>query len=392
MRKLTAKAVENWKPGQGRQEVSDGGNGLYLVVQPSGAKSWAVRYRHEGKPAKLTLGSFPALSLAEGRKGAADALHDLAKGIDPNGSRKAAKQKAAEREANTVAAICNEFLRRERARLRPNTVDHYQQTLHRLVYPAIGDRPIDSLKRSEIVRLLDRVEDGSGTRMADVTLAILRRVFNWHSARSDEFRSPIVKGMARQNEADLRRSRILDDDELRRLWATTADGQQFSNLVRLLLLTSARRSEVAGMRWEEVTDGIWTLPAARAKTKAEIVRPLSEAAKGVLARQPQVSDWVFPGASGYFRSYSAAKRILATACSVSNWRLHDLRRTSRSLLSRAGIGESVAERCLGHAPPAIVQTYDRYEYRAELLHAFEALAGLIERITNPTDNVLAIRR
>jgi integrase len=391
-RKLTTKAVENFKPSPQRQEVSDGGSGLYLVIQPSGAKSWAVRYRHEGRPTKLTLGGWPALSLAEARKSAADALHDLARGIDPSGSRKAAKQLAAERAGNTVAFVCDEFLRRERARLRPNTIDHYQQTLHRLVYPAIGDHPVDSLKRSEIVRFLDRVEDGSGTRMADVTLALLRRIFNWHAARSDEFRSPIVKGMARQNEADLRRSRILDDDELRRLWAATSDGQAFSNLVRLLLLTTARRSEVAGMRWEEVTDGIWTLPAARSKTKAEIVRPLSEAAKGVLARQPREADWVFPGASGYFRSYSAAKRILATACGVTNWRLHDLRRTSRSLLSRAGISESVAERCLGHAPPTVVQTYNRYEYRGELLHAFEALAGLIERITNPTENIVAIRR
>jgi integrase len=391
-RKLTTKTVEHLKPSPQRQEVSDGGSGLYLVVQPSGAKSWAVRYRHEGRPTKLTLGGWPALSLAEARKGAADALHDLAKGIDPNSSRKAAKQKASESEANTVAAICNEFLLRERKRLRPITIDQYEQNLRRLVYPAIGDRPVDSLKRSEIVRFLDRVEDGSGTRMADVTLALLRRIFNWHAARSDEFRSPIVKGMARQNEADLRRSRILDDDELRRLWTATSDGQPFSNLIRLLLLTSARRSECAGMRWDEVTDGVWTLPAARSKTKAEIVRPLSETAKEILARQPRASEWVFPGPSGPSRSFSAPKRAIAASCGVAGWRLHDLRRTARSLLSRAGISESVAERCLGHAPPAIVQTYNRYEYRAELLHAFEALAGLIERIVNPTDRVVAIRR
>jgi Arm DNA-binding domain len=78
-RKLTTKAIEHFKPGPQRREIGDGGSGLYLIVQPSGARSWAVRYRHEGRPAKLTLGSWPAMSLAAARKGAADALHELAR-------------------------------------------------------------------------------------------------------------------------------------------------------------------------------------------------------------------------------------------------------------------------------------------------------------------------
>jgi integrase len=391
-RKLTTKAVENFKPGPQRQEISDGGSGLYLVVQPSGAKSWAVRYRHAGKPTKLTLGPWPALTLAAARKGAADALHDLAMGVDPSGSKKVAKQQAAENEANTVAAICNEFLQRERKRLR--TISQYERTLQRLVYPAIGGRPVDSLKRSEIVRLLDGVEDSSGSRMADVTLATLRRVFNWHAARSDEFRSPIVRGMNRQNPVEHRRSRILDDDELRKLWATTAGNEQpLHALMRFLLLTAARRNEAAGMRWAEIADGVWTLPASGSKNKIEIIRPLSQAAKEVLGGQPNRNEWVFVGPSGRpLQSFSKAKAQIDAAAGLSDYRLHDLRRTARSLLSRAGISAEVAERCLGHAPPAIVATYNRYEYRSELLHAFEALAGLIERIVNPTDRVVAIRR
>ena len=124
--------------------------------------------------------------------------------------------------------------------------------------------------------------------MADVTLAVLRRVFHWHALRSDEFRSPIVRGMSRWSTKEHRRTRILDDDELRRLWAATADGQPFSNLIRFLLLTTARRGEAAGMRWDEVdATGVWTLPASRSKTKVEVVRPLSRAAQAVLAAQPR---------------------------------------------------------------------------------------------------------
>jgi integrase len=306
-------------------------------------------------------------------------------------TRKAAKQKAAESEANTVAAICNEFLQRESKRLR--TIDQRARLLRRLVYPAIGNRPIESVKRSEIVRLLDRIEDSSGPRMADVTLAVLRRVFHWHALRSDEFRSPIVRGMGRQSPADHRGTRILDDDELRRLWAATADEQPFSALIRFLLLTTARRGEAASMRWTEIAEGIWTLPAARSKTKTEIVRPLSQAAQAVLAAQPRNTDWVFTTTQvGPLRSFSEPKIKLDAASGIADWRIHDLRRTGRSLLSRAGVNADIAERCLGHALPTIRATYDRHRYIDEMAHAFEALAALIERIVNPIDAVVAFRR
>ena len=391
-RKLTAKTIENLRPGPRRREISDGGSGLWLVMQPSGRRSWAVRYRFAGRPAKLTLGGWPALTLAAARKGAADALHDLANGIDPSAMRKVAKQKAVESEANTVAAICNEFLQRESKRLR--TIDQRERILRRLVYPAIGNRPIESLKRSEIVRLMDRIEDASGQRMADVTLAVLRRIFNWHATRSDNFVPPFVRGMARQRAAEHRRSRTLDDDELRRLWAATADGQRFSNLIRFLLLTTARRGEAAEMRWDEVTDGIWTLPASRSKAKTEVVRPLSRAAQAVLTAQPRVTDWVFTTTrTGPLKSFSEPKAKLDAASGITNWRIHDLRRSSRSLLSRAGVNPDIAERCLGHALPTIRATYDRHRYLDEMAHAFEALAALIERIVNPPDTaVLAFRR
>jgi integrase len=222
----------------------------------------------------------------------------------------------------------------------------------------------------------------------------LRRIFNWYAARSDSFVPPFVRGMSRQRVAEHRRERILDDDELRRLWAATADGQAFSNFVRLLLLTTARRGEAAGMKWSELgADGLWTLPTERSKTKTEIVRPLSKAAQAVLAAQPRVGDYVFTPDAAPLRNFSDPKRKLDAAAGLSGYRLHDLRRTSRSLLSRAGINSDIAERCLGHALPVIRATYDRHRFLDEMAHAFEALATLIERIVNPTDAaVVAFRR
>src|SRR5262249_17403946 len=266
-----------------------------------------LRYRFNGTPAKLTLGPWPRLTLAAARKGAADALHELAQGHDPATARADAKLKAAAAQANTFAAVAAEYLKRERGKLR--TLDQRVSTLNRLILPALGARAIADIKRSEIVRLLDDIEDRSGQRMADVALAVLRRIMAWHATRSDDFVPPIVRGMSRQNAAEHRRSRILDDDELRRLWAATPDGEPFSNLVRLLLLTTARRGEAAGMKWSEVgADGVWALPAARSKTKVEVVRPLSKAAQAILAAQPRVGDYVFTTGAGALRNFSDPKR------------------------------------------------------------------------------------
>ena len=390
-KKLTAKTIENLRPRPQRREISDGGSGLWLVLQPSGAKSWAVRYRYDGRPAKLTLGSWPALTLAAARKNAADALHELAQGRDPVATRKAAKRDAAAAKANTLAAVVAEYLKREGGKLR--TLDQRVSILNRLILPVLGTRPIEDIKRSEIVRLLDGIEDRNGERMCDVALAVLRRIMAWHATRSDTFVPPIVRGMSRQNVAEHRRSRILDDDELRRLWVATADGQPFSNLARFLLLSACRRNEAAAMRWTEITDGVWTLPASRSKTKTEIVRPLSKAAQAVLAAQPHDSEWVFTTTRvGPLKQFAAPKAKLDAVAGLSGYRLHDLRRTARSLLSRAGINPDIAERCLGHALPAIRATYDRHRYLDEMAHAFEALASLIERIVNPTDAVVAFRR
>src|SRR5262249_17928727 len=162
----------------------------------------------------------------------------------------------------------------------------------------------------------------------DVTLATLRRIFHWHEARTDDFRSPIIRGMgSRQNTVEHRRTRILDDDEIRRLWAATTDGSPFASLVRFALLTSARPNEIAGLRWDEIEGDVWRLPASRSKTKTEIARPLSKAAAAMIEQMPRICDFIFTS-NGLtpLASFSDPKRKLDEASSVRNWRLHDLRR------------------------------------------------------------------
>src|SRR5262249_5879409 len=276
-------------PAGKRREISDQANGLFLISQPSGARSFAVRYRYAGKPIKLTLGRWPAMTLADARKAAADAQLALARGENPAKAKADATIKADAAKPNTLTAVCENYLKREGGKLR--TLDQRVSILRRLIYPKLGDKPIGSIKRSDLVALFDKIEDENGARASDVALAVLRRILRWHAIRDDEFVVPIVPGMARQKPAEHRRDRILTDDELRALWAHTADNSTFSALVRFLLLTAARRGEAAGLRWEgeigtvrctvkqtergierevEVDfDNVWKLPARRSKTKVE---------------------------------------------------------------------------------------------------------------------------
>jgi integrase len=387
-------AIRNLKAGGVRREIPDpGASNLYLVIQPSGKKSFAVRYRFDGRPKKLTLKS--GITLAAARKLSSDALYDLEKGIDPAAAKKETRAKIKASKANTVQALCENYLKREAGKLR--TGYERQQVLERLVYPAIGDKPLADLKRSHIVAMLDEIEDENGTKMADLTLAYVRRIFTWHAGRVDDFNSPIVAGMGRYDAKANQGTRVLSDDELRKLWLATQPNekapQPFHALVRFILLTGARRAEANEMPWSEIKGGVWTLPPERNKTKIELVRPLSQAAQGVLESLPRVEggSFVFSGRDSRLH-LTTPTLTLKAATGTSGWRVHDLRRTARTLLSRAGVNADIAERCLGHVIGGIRGTYDKYEFTKEKTEAYEALATLIGHIVNPTDSVVMMRR
>jgi integrase len=227
--------------------------------------------------------------------------------------------------------------------------------------------------------------------MADHVLGVVRRIMNWHASRTDDFRSPIVRGMARTSNKDRARARVLTDDELRSVWkAAEAMPGPFGAFVQFLLLTGARRTEAAAMTYDELNGTDWTLPARRNKVKADLIRPLPGAAMTVIARLPRISDYVFTAAHRPLGGLSYFKRDFDTRCGVIGWTLHDLRRTARSLMSRAGVASDHAERCLGHVIGGVRGTYDRHEYRAEKRRAYELLAMQIEHIVNPQENVVPL--
>jgi integrase len=360
--------------------------GFGVRVTAAGAKSFVLGYWHKGVKRRYTIGQWPTWTALLAVKEARALRQRIDKGEDPLGARRQDKAVA----ENSFKNICAEWYRLAGSKLR--TGEERKRDLERLVFPWLGNKPIESIKRSDIIRVLDRVAVENGEVMADRTLAYIGRVLSWHASRSDDFVSPIVRGMARTSSKERARQRVLSDDELRAVWRTaeTFPGV-FGKLVQFFLLTAARRAEAAGMEWSELDGDIWTLPAIRNKTKVDLKRPLPEALR-VLPPKGS-SRFVFPAARGNvpIAGFSEYLKNFYEASGTTGWHLHDLRRTAKSLMSRAQVRADYSEQCLGHTLPGIQGVYDVWAYLPEKRQAYEALAALINRIVNPQGNVIELR-
>ena len=304
--RLTAKTVENIKPSAARREVPDGEiRGMYLVIQPSGAKGYVLRYRHAGKPRKLTIG--PAeMGLGEARKLAAGARAVIAAGRDPQGEKAAGKVRAREagREAiiskrGLVEAVIAEFIEKHvRRSNKPSTAKEYVRLLEKEIIGPWRGRHLSDVSRRDVNLLLDDIVERGAPIAANRVLAILRKFCKWAVSREIISHSPCEGVLARSTETP--RDRVVDDRELRLIWnAANTLGWPYNFIVKLLLLTGARRGEVVGMRSAEVDfeKNLRSLPADRVKNKRPHVLPLPSLAIGILKVLPRIENHdglVFP--------------------------------------------------------------------------------------------------
>jgi integrase len=408
---LTPVSIKNAKPGRARREIPDGGcKGLYLVIQPGGAKSWAFRYRFAGQPKKLTIGPVylgngkddepdhaeidQPNTLAGARELAVAAARQVAKGTDP--ARQKFRDKAEARQAaenallldrDTVEAVARLFIEKharahtkerswiQAARyigLKPDPED--ESKLIRTesggeILSRWGSRTVHEITRRDVHELLDAIVARGAPIMANRVLAHIRKLFNWAVSRDIIPVSPCA-GVSPPS-AETSRDRTLTDAELRLVWlGANAIGRPFGPLVQALILTLQRRDEVAGMRRKELRERSWIIPKERTKNGIEHDVPLSAAASELLAGVPTIgkAGLVFTvtgdtAISGFSR---AKERLDAEISKIQrseaaqrggnpddfeplpNWTLHDLRRTGASGMARLGIQLPVIEKILNH--------------------------------------------
>ncbi len=382
-RALTVKSVESVAPGNDRREIPDGYlRGLYLVVQPSGTKSWAVRYRHDGRPRKYTIGGYPVFDLKAAREAGSKALRAAAEGRDPASTEK--------RTADSVEAVVTQFIERHLKRgYRPGPLKEAERYLRLHVLGNWRDRKVGEITRSDVRRMLERIVDDGKPITANRVHGIVRRLFNWCVEQELTAASPCV-GLRPPAGKETPRDRVLSDVELRQAWqAAETLGAPFGSMVQLLVLTGQRRSEVAHMQRSEIDaeKRLWTLPRERVKNNRRHEVPLSPQAVAIIQRAPHTSDtFVFSlNGTAPIKGFGRAKDYVDALMPADTpaWIFHDLRRTVASGMARLGVSLAVIEKILNHVSGSfagIVGVYQRHEFSEEKRQALEKWADHVERL------------
>jgi integrase len=420
---LTVKALENLKPGPARREVPDGHTrGLFYVLQPTGAASWAYRYRFAGKTKKLTLGPYPALDLKASRQMASEAAQTLARGDDPATAKQVAKatartaaveaKRAAEPERDLIEAVAISFVERyAKKQTREKSWRETERILAREIVEPWRGRRLSAIRRADIHELLDRIVDRGAPIVANRTLSALRRMCSWAIERGLVEASPCDK--VRAPAAETSRDRVLTDDEIRVAWAAFEGvGWPSGSVAQMLLLTGQRLREVGEARWSEIdlAAKTWTIPKERAKNGVAHEIPLSEAALRILDALPRVEAGRRPAgfiftANGHsaVSNFSHAKDAFDKAIEATvgapmpHWTLHDLRRSAASGMAGLGIAPHVVEAVLNHKGGSIkgvAAVYNRYSYSAEKRAALEAWGRRLDALVTgaPAGNVVELAR
>jgi integrase len=360
--------------------------GHYIRVPPSGPNVYAVVARNlYKKQIWHTIGSADVMGIEEARDKARAAIKRIKAGLPA--------VEAPPAPPAAFSKVAADWLKRYVAKEKLRTQVEIERCIAKYIYPHWADRDFTSIKRSDVTELLDYVEDEHGSRQADVVLGIVRSIANWFTTRSDDYVSPVVPGMGRDNAEA--RARFLDDDELRAVWKQADVSGTFGALIKMLLLTGQRRGAVLRMRWSDISDGVWEIQSEeREKGNAGSLQ-LSPATLAIINAQPRLAGnaFVFAAArgDGPLNSFSKAKRAFDKACGVTGWTLHDCRRTARSLMSRVGVSSEHAERVLGHAIGGVKGVYDRHAYFEEKANALAKLAALIDDILKPSDDKKVVR-
>jgi len=376
---------------------------LLLRVNYGGKKSWLVQFfrkvtRDDGTskhhPTTAPLGRWPSMKLAE--------AWEVARKYDPD----APQNKS--RGGDSFRTVAKEFIKRHVEKEKLRTQGEIERCLNKYIHPEWEHLTFERIELEHVSALLDKIEDKHGARQADICLAIVRKMMHWF-ATTKKYSVPIPKGMNRTKPGDRKRDRAIggklhphdkyyQDEEFRVFWTVCNDMGSFGALLQVLVLTGQREAKVAEMKREDIdSEGVWRIPTkAREKGNPGMLQ-LSKAALDIIRKQPEVegNPHVFPGrGGGPFNAFSHRKpefdvrfeaELKKARCKLRPWVVHDLRRTAKTLMQRAGVARDISEAVLGHKLQGIEPVYGLHDFFDEKRDALVMLAKQINSILHPTD-------
>jgi integrase len=347
------------------------------------SKTWCVQYRIGDQQRRESLGDTRKIELTDARKIARQRFAKIELGVDP-----AAERAAKARSQYTLQRAAADYLEAKRQALRPGTYANVARHL-KDHWSALLNKPLAEIDRATVAAALRDIARNHGRMAAGQARKNLSALFTW-AAKEGRCEVNPVAFTNDPAEGARPRQRVLSDTELAAMWHACAD-DDFGRAVRLLVLTGCRRDEIGRLRWSEINidAGLLSIPGARTKNGQPLDLPLPALALDVLRLAPQRGgERVFGvrGPNGFY-GWSYGKlamdaRIQAmTGTPLAPWRIHDIRRSFRTGLSRIGVAPHIAERAINHIKGGVEGVYDRHRFEAEIKEALEAWANHVHTVT-----------
>jgi len=379
-----------------------------------GAFVLVKRYPGSLNPSPRRIGDYPAMSLAKAREIAREWREDIRQGVDPKEKAEEAARERQRLKANTFGAAFANFADDHLKTLRTGAA--VEAAVKKHVFPALENRPIREIKRSEILGLINKLKKEAPIG-ANRVLAFLKKFFAWAIENELVEDSPAASIKRPTTEKDRQRDRVLADWEIRAIWQASGEMGAFGRAFQFMLATGQRRSEVGSATWGEINrrESLWTLGKARTKAKRAHDVPLSDLALSIIDDCPRVGDFVFAsGRSGVAHDGKAAGPValagwgkakerldelalrhakeLALADGeevpeeIEEWRLHDLRRSAATHMARLGVDRIVISKILNHSEGGVTSIYDRHARDIEKKQALDMWSQRLQAIVDGRDN------
>jgi integrase len=379
---------------------------LALRINYTGSKSWCIRYRSGGRGSawsRQTLGPLETMDNAAARVKSAEIYKGLLEGGDPAREAKRETEKRITG-GKDVAWLLGEFIERHCAEnVKPKTAQDYQELLSNHLLPQCGSLPIGSMVKRDMIEALDQIQKLSGAQMAERVRVYAGVMFNWATSRDLIDIPPTYK--LKSWAVNKSRERVLIDDEVRAIWKACGEYRRgestYGPFIRMLIVTGQRRSEIASMRREEIDleKLRYTIPVERNKSGRTHDVPLSpQAIRIIKPRLNEEYDHIFPASRARYAGidtpdmiaidkpmagWSKMKKGLDELSGVTDWRLHDIRRTVGTGMAELEVPRITISRILNHKEGGVTSIYDRHSYYKEKLAALELWGRRLDQILTP---------
>lgn len=379
--KLNDQQIKKAKPKEKPYKLIDG-KGLYLYITPTGGKLWRLKYRVNGKEKTLSIGAYPAVTLAQAREQAAIARQQQANGIDPSQAKQQAKVEKKQAALNTFQAVMLQWHKHNLSQWKPNHAERVLRYFKNDVLPLIGSKPIDSLRVADVRAVLDNIKARGVNETAEKIRQWIGAVFKYANLLELTLINPALPLQGYIHGVQSAPMPMLPESELttffQRLHQSNAKRQNKIGVL-LTVICFARNTEIRGAKWEEIDfqAAIWTIPAERMKheknkPKPPHIIPLSSWALELLNELHGLTGntpFLFPSRDkprDRYISENTFGKIINDMGYKGIATPHGFRSLASTILNEHGFNHDAIERQLAHIEENKVRAaYNRAEYMAE---------------------------